>query len=412
MVAVNKRISNTRPYEYQTKIYQRNSEDSWTLLKTFDPLLGDHYLPRMRPTVTTLDNLIFLTIPYTTNSNGIVAKSQLWLGKRSGPSLEWSMHSDNISSRSHIVRIFDQIYLMGDQIPILKFFQEDQWVESFPERVTFVNSENNKWSSEAVINNTAYVLSSNILSFSKGVTSVSSADVGTDKIEMGQKNRPVLSFTVDVNREDHLEITLFNLGSAEQGKDLDRVTLARYDQEGNPEILGVFEVDPNDSQKWHLASSLPVYDGEQLFVMVDVAFQAREESNFIFNIQKYGLKSINNTDFRLENPMTTQRGIRIVPPTAAASLEPISEVIIYPQPARTNVVFAYDLTSPSDVTIDVFDRNSVKVARLKDLNKLPTRAKTEWEVSQLAKGVYYALIEIQSPTEGRRIFKKKIFVDR
>ena len=412
MAAVTERVS-WNPELYRTKIYQRKNEETWVVQKSFEPESGENYgYQSMRPSVATKGDRIFLSI-HALNFSGEPdhGRSQLWIGESIGDSFTWTLHSSVSSSLLRVALIFDQVYLMGQDIPLLKLNPQDKWIEASPERVSSENHIANR-SHPVFVNNTAYVMGPELMSITKGVFSISFADVGSESISKGQKNSPVLSFNVGVNRTDQFDITLTNLGSAEQEKDLEKIILGRYDKGGNLETLGVFNPDPHDSKKWHLPTSLPIHNGDQLFIMVDVSPHAREQTNCIFSIDRTAIKPLNNTGFKLENPLVSPREIKIISSASALSLGPIPDVLIYPQPARNNVVFAYDLTSPSDVTIDVFDRNSVIVARLKDLNKLPTQAKTEWNVSQLSKGVYYALIDIQSATEKRRVIKKKVFIDR
>ena len=92
------------------------------------------------------------------------------------------------------------------------------------------------------------------------------------------------------------------------------------------------------------------------------------------------------------------------------SVSALDGVQIYPQPApQGNVVFAYDLSSAADVTIRIYDSTGHLASELKEVGQSAgSRAKTTWDASSFAPGLYFALVEIRETNGSHRQWTKEL----
>ena len=210
-------------------------------------------------------------------------------------------------------------------------------------------------------------------------------------------------------------MSVTNLGSAISGRDVESVILARAPSPGHTseQLLSTLIPDDSDPRLWHMPAPIQVKDGDLLFIKARVSAMPHEEATFIAAVLKDGFQAVVRTDFDLANSLISERSIQLLSLPSAAS-EIIKDVLVYPQPARDTMRFAYSLTEVSDVTIKIFDRAGGLIDEIRELAKSPAppNAVTPWPVSSKAPGIYYAVIEIVPSIGEKRVIKKTVAIER
>jgi hypothetical protein len=219
----------------------------------------------------------------------------------------------------------------------------------------------------------------------------------------------VLGLNITANIKDAVKLTVKNYGTALAGSDIPEVRLTRLPKE----TVGTF-VANDDGKSWHLPDYVPVRDGDQLFITVDVSPSAETGRTTRFAIEPDGMEFELNQDFVLPSVLVSLLEQDIRPGAAgAAGLPPISDVIVFPQPAQNAVQFAYDLTSPSQVTISIFNPQGLLLSEIKDSHAASGRSlKSSWDAAHVPSGTYYARIKIEGSDGSTRQFTKSVFINK
>jgi hypothetical protein len=318
--------------------------------------------------------------------------------------------------------IHDSIYMlhgMGPQI-LSKLMTDGAWKLITSEVFDFHSPSYDTFYAEI---DDLVVISSNyyhLLLLKGGVTNLKGITIAADRFFSGQKGAEVLSFSMDVNMRDRLDITVRNQGTALQGQHIERVFLTKKEAGAKGLAPDIFvtelEPDPTDPKKWRTSQPVEVHDENELTVKMDIGKGWMEDANVNFAIEPGGIWSIKNPDFKNESYLTSTAIIEILnaPLTATAGeLPPLADVEVAPRPARDVVNFVYDLAEASDVEIKIFDRSGGLVSEIHDPNKSAgNRAKTNVNVASFAPGVYYSVIKIKPATGGEQVSKKAIYVER
>ena len=179
--------------------------------------------------------------------------------------------------------------------------------------------------------------------------------------------------------------------------------------------MAEFVADTPGGKSWHLASPLTLPHGESdFFVTVDLTATPHANATCQFFVDMGGMTFENNPGFRLPAPYVSQvaQPIQLVE-GAAAQAELKGGMVVFPQPGKGKIHFTYDLDSPAQVNLKIFDRNGSLVSEITDPGKPAGRAVTDWDASEVAAGVYYSVLKIAPDNGGsEKVFKKKVVVER
>jgi hypothetical protein len=314
--------------------------------------------------------------------------------------------------------INNQLFVWSIGNPIMRLSTSDVWkpvsVHTSIVDIFDMDSYNH---APAILKKKIYVnfTDESIWSLPLGVTGITNTSAPMKVIYADQKQAGVLGFSVEANFGDRAQFKVNNLGSAVLGQDIERVWLVPVTRTTEQPIQSnaiELHPDPQNPKRWVSDSPIQFNDGDEMAVMVDAAPTARPNETLIFSITPDDLVFENNSDFRLSGPLTGF-SIELQVAAGAAGLNLSSDVLVFPQPARDEVRFLYDLTSVSDVLIRIYDQNGVLMTELSDPNKSIGQGQyTAWEARHIAPDLYFAIIKIKPATGDERILKKKVYIDR
>ena len=238
-----------------------------------------------------------------------------------------------------------------------------------------------------------------------GVKEVSFRPVQEVTLYAGQKGGVVMDFTFKVNIEDEVQLTVKNNGTAEAGRDIERVALMKV---GTGEIYGLDKV---DTRTWKTPRSFTIQDGDNFQLTADVSAHPQENATCWFAVDQDSIHFSNNPDHRLLSQLDSVREISLKSNPAGSTPSSLPDVLIFPQPATDHVKFMYDLDVPSDVIINIMNRNGLLVSQIKDLGKpAGDHAVTEWRAIDIAPGAYFAVIDITPAAGEKRRIKKTVLI--
>jgi hypothetical protein len=163
---------------------------------------------------------------------------------------------------------------------------------------------------------------------------------------------------------------------------------------------------------WRLPDhkKIQIYDTDLLFIMADISPTARDGRSIRLHIPNDGIQTNARPTF-IGNIIQAPTVQTINNPAAAASPN-IEGVEVGPNPAKNHVSFFYTLDTTSSVEIKIFDRAGRLIEEIVEPSKTAdNRAKTEWNASQVAPGLYFARIRIKS-SQGERLHKTQIVIER
>jgi len=112
-----------------------------------------------------------------------------------------------------------------------------------------------------------------------------------------------------------------------------------------------------------------------------------------------------------QDPRTCTATVSASPtPTATASPTPawqlaLDQVLVYPNPARDRVTFAYQATGPVRVEIDLYRLTGERVAQIRESRDAGSGSvqATVWEAGGCAAGIYIARIVVIPGDGSRRV---------
>lgn len=268
------------------------------------------------------------------------------------------------------------------------------------------------------LRNAAFILEEvNQYRFQRGVVEIENIPPTARSIPSGEKNTHVLGFHTKVNDWEEMFLEVKNLGTAVQGRDIEHLQLVRVHHFGEEnqyyESIQTMEPVLDNSRHWKTPNSFHVYPDAIYFVVADISENPIDGVTCIFMADENSMTFQENKTFIPVRPLTTnsEQVIKKMGPLSAP--DDYSKVTLFPQPSRDTVHFRYDLESPSDVAIKLFDRNGVLVTEIMDPNKPQgSSISTPWDARQTAPGIYYAIINIKPTSGSERVIKKKVFVDR
>jgi hypothetical protein len=245
-----------------------------------------------------------------------------------------------------------------------------------------------------------------------GMTGLDNEFSDQNTLFSSQQRESVMRLKIRANISDRIKFSVINKGTAVQGRDIERVWLVNLTEADNKngEVIGEFIVDGQTDQKWNLQKYVEVDDGDSLAVAVDVAAAPFDGATCAFSVEPGDLFTTYNDGFELLGPLNASP-VQIKNIPAAPGTEPISEVLIYPQPAQNEVRFLYDLAAAATITIRVYDPNGDLVGTVNDSKPQGDRQFTSWNSSHIASGMYYATIQITSAA-GDRLIKRQVFIKR
>jgi hypothetical protein len=273
----------------------------------------------------------------------------------------------------------------------------------------------------AILNNKAFIVAhgKGLWTFQLGVEDVTARDIPGEDLFQGQRKAPILGFDIVLNKHEAIQLTVKNRGTATANRDIDKVSLGRM----SLDIKG-FTIEPikdllpnSDNKSWSLPSYVPVEDGDQLFLTVDISPTAKPGQTLHFFIDSDSddrMKFETHTEFRMPYAIRNLQLKEIKSgPAGAGAPSPIADTVVFPQPARNQVQFAYDLASPSNVTISIYNQQGLRLSEIKDYHAAAGASlKSAWDATHVPSGTYYAHIKIEGSDGSMRQFTKSVFINK
>lgn len=261
-----------------------------------------------------------------------------------------------------------------------------------------------------------FLLTCDLFMMRKGAVSASPAAYEALPLSYGQQNGIVLAWSMNVSVVDTLrQLTVRNRGTAAPGRDIAHLKLLRPSQDPvlNQPYEVLTELKPNsDNQTWSTAANFQrdFLSDDTLFLAVDVSVTPEPGTTCDFSVEAMSWDVSRNVS--IPAPLTAIKAQEIQAGPGFVS-QPLGKVVVAPTPAKDRVTFLYDLSDSSNVSIKIFDRSSTLVAHLQEPGKpADDRQVTVWDASRVAPGVYYATIEIESTSGGKKVYRQKIFIER
>jgi hypothetical protein len=316
----------------------------------------------------------------------------------------------------------------GTYVAPINVFGRMQLISYFPNN-NYTLERDNKWVSSPSPSNPAWLFIKNktiscvlgnkamlniyesLWTMQLGLKDIGNSFISPSLMYSSSQNNTVLRFTINANFYDGIKFAVVNAGSAIQGRDIKHVKLQRILSPTQSQFLAEFNADNANPSRWVLNTSVDVEDKDDLMVTVDVADQPLNDSTISFSIDSASLQSTNNTAATLSNPVIGPlMNIKNVP-LAASGPVAIDGALIYPQPGKGLIMFAYDLTVPSDIVIKIYDRSGALVSEVQDPGKSAgLNVKTQWDASTFGAGTYMSVITIKGNDGSKRVIKKKIYL--
>jgi hypothetical protein len=386
---------------YSKKIYRKTDDNKWQLVG----LIPSESIKPGRMLFSANNKLYLMT-------------EHLWETEDAGPFQEWIKVRDDFGiggARPYVLD--DNVYLWSKNKKVLKLNTNGAWEEASQSDVTmpfyWYELEDEK---PAILNNTVHITASLNWDLKLGIENITAHSVPGVDLFQGQENIPILGMNIVSNLRDTIKLAVKNLGTALSGVDIEKVSLVRSlsDPNGGSTLDPLGELIPDSENSWTLPSFQSVNDGDLLFITVDISPRSRVGKTVALLMDLEWIQSEINPDFDQPGTVVSLQAQEIKPGALrAGEVLPISDVIIYPQPARDQVRFQYDLDSTSDVTIKIFNRKGKLVSELSDPGKVAaTPAKTVWDATSVAPGTYYAHFTIQPHNGPARQFTKPVFIER
>jgi hypothetical protein len=315
--------------------------------------------------------------------------------------------------------IQNRLHVWSGSHPVMILSSEGKWKQGSRQESHIQSSWQVNDTTPLTINGEIYVpLYPYLWTIRPGVSDVKYNPVAIEEVFSGQTQVGVLGFAVKTNFGESVNLTVINEGSAVHGHDIKTVHLVRLvgDDTSQPttEVLGTLHPDPSDPEgkTWALASPVALGVNENLLITIDAAPTARTNKTIRMAVTPENLRFGTHTTFELPWTMSGFR-IEMKEAAAAAGLGSIAEVLVFPQPARNQVQFAYDLASPSNVTISIFNQQGLRLSEIKDYHAAAGDAlKSAWDCTHVPSGTYYAHIKIEGSDGSTRQFTKSVFIKK
>lgn len=308
----------------------------------------------------------------------------------------------------------NQLHVAGPAGEIRMMTKAGNWEGVFqPSNPECVASEP-KYGRSVQFQGATYILPCSLMSFTPGIHSVERDNFVVSPLSPGQKQVTVLAFATKVNSpNDRMRFRVQNGGTAQPGTDVEAAYLVHVKtNQPSPSLIPLAL--SSDRQSWLSPVEITIEDGDKFFVTVDVANTAVIDRTCLFSIPADGLQFAVRASFALSAPLTAPSALTITSlPPPASTVGPITDVLVYPHPARDFVRFKYTLTSNSDVRIEIYDRKGVLVSEIEEPGKAQAaQAISNWDASSFSPGVYYAVLHIQSTQGEKRFIKTKVVIER
>jgi len=356
---------------------------------------------------------------YATKPDNVGAITNYLYTRGKEESFEWYQADFQSSVQSTSINIFDKIHVftINQRIHVV---EEDGTLNPVSEEVIDVGFLGTDY---FVGEKAAYVLyQGNLWTLNLGAKGIKSENFIAGDIIAGEQEGTVLKFTIEANIRDNLSLVVRNLGTAVSGQDISQVYLkktisnppsALNSSKGATEILAELEPVVGDLKSWKTKTPIQVEDGDEIFVTILAANEAQDNATVNFVIFPEDISFEYNSNYSRLEPLGSFKIQSIKKLASAAGLDLSGKVLIYPQPASDQVNFTYDLSSPSDVIIKVFNQRGSLITEITDPGKPAGNGiKTQWNSSQVAPGVYYGHIKITPVTGSPRQFSQQIYIKR
>lgn len=336
----------------------------------------------------------------------------------------WSTSGGNnpITWRNMVVGVLpspfmvnNELHVVGPSAQILKFSQNTNWENVFQANPTCATLAP-VYGRTASLGPATFILPCNLMSITPGIFAVNNDGFLPAPLSAGQTRATVLAFSVKSNFHEEMHIMVRNIGTAIAERDIKSVNLLQLpnpqEQRPNETVIGM--VPSLDGKSWSTVNRIPIRDGDKFFVIVDISDRPMDGATCRFLIQPNEFQFHVRSGFQPSSVVASSEDQKIrANPPSAPNLEPIEKVLVYPSPARDTVRFQYTLSSPSNVYIEIYDREGSLISEVKDLNKAADlRSVSIWDASQKAPGIYYALIKIKTDSGEERVIKSKVIIER
>ncbi|OVE76039.1 hypothetical protein BVX98_06635 [bacterium F11] len=383
--------------EFQTKLYRTSDGTSWDLVSTLSTdTINTTEADELNQKLVCLDDTLFLR----TNKLRTTTSSQ--------SPYSWT-ENDQFGRHHFPMVIFDQLHMVSAQDPIYRLSPLGYWHISSGIFLTeaFVPALLEK---PVQFGNDVFFPSYELYVLSKGLWNIQQRTVIQDVVYSGDIRVTLLSFLFEINGQESIEFDLVNQGTALAGTHIQGILPSSrnlYESQFNYAFYNVVRSDPQDSSRWQTISPIQVRDGDRMLVHVTIDSDSPAAT---IQLEVENIQTSNNPDFVLSESLIANALTEIVniPPPP-----PIKDAEVFPQPARNEVRFQYDLASTSDVRIKIFDLNGTLVSEIKDLDKgSGSPVQTIWNTSDKSAGVYHALIQIKPDVGEERTIKKKVFIKK
>jgi hypothetical protein len=356
-----------------------------------------------------------------------VTKDRLYMGHRElwstageeTPGYIWE--KDETFTENMIIPIIvsERLYVWSSDNPVMEYSPRGTWEEASSSITSLISNFDYGQEldrGDVVDDGHHYfvMVQGNLWKLKKGFTGLTNTFTDQGYLFSFQEQAVVMRLKVTANISDQIKFSVRNLGTAVQGRDIERVWLIKLNEAQNEkgDILGEFISQDQDPKRWSLDQYVDVNHGDDLAIAVDVSGAPLDGVNCVFSVEQDGFMAAFNDEFELPASIGSAASIEIKNNPAVFGVDTVSNFVIYPQPARDQVRFQYNLDSTSDVTIKIFNRKGKLVSELSDPGKgAATPAKTTWNASSVAPGTYYARIKIQPHNGPARQYTKSVFIE-
>lgn len=336
---------------------------------------------------------------------------QIWGGAQLKSRRSWYWMEEEIAGNPVPFVLHDRLYVLNLGANIRRqtsFEGPASYVFIDQPSPAYCEANRRRYSNVAHLGDRAYFLPCDLWSLKKGVYSVANVPVPEKPLTFDLTNEPILTFSVSVSLEDTLErVSIRHRGLAETPRDLAAMRLVDART-----FKRLADLSPDETGRvWTTPASFAhrIVDDAIFGVVVDIGNDPRRGATIELAVERLEWRETRGYDA----PAAIESAAFSIDGANPARSAPIDDVAIFPNPARNEARFAFNLTERSDVVIDLFDRAGARVIQ-SAATGLPAdpRASTALDISGLAPGLYFATISIRGHADAERIYRGKLVVER